>query len=280
MNWRSIPRHATEDRYLGDDWLFGYCSQLAMGLRCCGRPTEAEQIAVWGRLARERPVGTAVDMHAWRKTGRPQSWISCGAGSPPPSRTPGTRRSRERQVHAMLCGDIKGFGSLGDAELPRFVETVPGALARVVERYGAAVRLSDSSGDRIFLVFAEAGKAARCALDLQAAMAAIDLAQAGLPPRLALRIGGHLGPVYATHDPILGRQKFFGADVSRVARIEPVTPEGFVYVTETLAAVLAIDHADELECDYVGMTEAAKKHGAMRMFLLRRRSPTIHERER
>jgi hypothetical protein len=41
---------ATEDRYLGDDALFGYCSQLAMGLailRADHLCTEAEQIAVW-----------------------------------------------------------------------------------------------------------------------------------------------------------------------------------------------------------------------------------------
>jgi hypothetical protein len=47
-----------------------------------------------------------------------------------------------------------------------------------------------------------------------------------------------------------------------------VTPEGCVYVTETLAAVLAIHNA-AFACDYVGMTEAAKNYGPMRMFLLR-----------
>jgi hypothetical protein len=41
-------------------------------------------------------------------------------------------------------------------------------------------------------------------------------------------------------------------------------------VTETLAAVLAIHNADEFECQYVGMTRAAKRYGKMRMFLLRR----------
>ena len=122
------------------------------------------------------------------------------------------------------------------------------------------------------MVFDDAGKAASCALDLQAAMAGIDLAGAGLPEYLALRIGVHLGPVYAGRDPIIKQQNFFGAHVSRAARIEPVTPEGCVYVTETLAAVLAIHNAAEFTCDYVGMTEAAKNYGPMRMFLLRRTS--------
>ena len=76
--------------------------------------------------------------------------------------------------------------------------------------------------------------------------------------------------VYTAEDPVLKRINYFGAHVSRAARIEPVTPEKLVYVTETLAAVLAIHNADEFTCHYVGMTKAAKDYGTMRMFLLTR----------
>jgi class 3 adenylate cyclase len=89
---------------------------------------------------------------------------------------------------------------------------------------------------------------------------------------MALRVGLHLGPVYSARDPILQCANFFGAHVSRAARIEPVTPLGCVYVTETMAAVLALHYADAFSCEYVGMTEAAKKYGTMRMFLLNRRN--------
>ena len=119
-------------------------------------------------------------------------------------------------------------------------------------------------------LFDDAGKAAGCALDLQEALAATDLTAHGLPATMGLRIGGHLGPVYTARDPVLRRDNFFGAHVSRAARIEPVTPERCVYVTETLAAVLALHNADAFECEYVGMTKAAKHYGRMRMFLLRR----------
>ena len=44
--------------------------------------------------------------------------------------------------------------------------------------------------------------AARCALDLQDAIASIDFAAEGLPGHLALRLGAHLGPVFRYHDPI------------------------------------------------------------------------------
>jgi len=41
---------------------------------------------------------------------------------------------------------------------------------------------------------------------------------------------------------VLKRVNYFGAHVSRAARIEPVTPEGCVYVTETFAAFLGLEH--------------------------------------
>ncbi|HZW76099.1 MAG TPA: NUDIX domain-containing protein, partial [Caldimonas sp.] len=48
-------KYATEDRYLGDDRLFGYCSQLAMGLallRARHLCAPAEQLTVWDGGAR------------------------------------------------------------------------------------------------------------------------------------------------------------------------------------------------------------------------------------
>ena len=51
---------------------------------------------------------------------------------------------------------------------------------------------------------------------------------------------------------------------------EPVTPEGCIYVTETMAAFLEVESSKRFVCDYVGYTSAAKNYGRMRMFLLRR----------
>ena len=38
-----------------------------------------------------------------------------------------------------------------------------------------------------------------------------------------------------------------------------------------MAAVLALHNSDAFACEYVGMTQAAKHYGPMRMFLLGRR---------
>lgn len=143
-----------------------------------------------------------------------------------------------------------------------------GAFGGVLAQYGAQVLYRNTWGDGLFVVMADACLAARCALKLQAAMASIDLGQCGLPDSLALRLGGHFGPVYEAVDPVLGLTNYFGAHVSRTARIEPVTPPGEVYVTEQFAARLALDR-DGFDCDYVGLVPAAKGYGNLRMYHLR-----------
>ena len=268
-------RYATRDRYLGDDQLYAYCGELAMGLallRARNLATEAEQIAVWDGEGPSGPAGTAVDVAIWRRSLHPSTRIDPGSTL--------KRRVRfrpagngGRQTRAMLFGDIHGFSKLGDTQLPHFVKLVLGAFAAVVERYRKDLLLANTWGDGLFLVFDDAGKAADCAIDLQEAIARVDLGAVGLPADIALRLGGHLGPVYRARDPILRRDNFFGAHVSRAARIEPVTPEKCIYVTETLAATLALHNADRFECDYVGMTRTPKRYGRMRMFLLRRATP-------
>ena len=100
---------------------------------------------------------------------------------------------------------------------------------------------------------------------------AIDLEAEGLPAHLALRIGGHIGPVFPTHDPVLDAPGFMGSHVSRTARIEPVTPPGAVYVTEPFAAALFLDERHDFCCDYVGHMPAAKDYGRLRMYRLRRK---------
>lgn len=91
-----------------------------------------------------------------------------------------------RTIRAMLFGDVKGFSKLKDAELPRFVEHVLGRFARVLARFGSDIRFRNTWGDGLFVVLPTPAIAAACALELQASLADIDYAAAGLPDHLAL----------------------------------------------------------------------------------------------
>jgi class 3 adenylate cyclase len=272
-NAKSV-RYATEDEHLGDDTLYVYCSRLAMGLAVLTSQhlfAPIEQIAVFDGSPPLGIAGTAVDVGIWRESGRPQTIIPLAPDATLPAAQDMSRRpgANQRSARAMLFGDFKGFSRLTDRELPIYVTDVLGAIERVRDAHRSKVLLANTWGDGLFLVFQRAHEAAQCALDLQAALARLDFAKLGLSAPLSLRLGGHLGPVYKALDPVLGCESFFGTHVTRAARIEPVTPPGCVYVTETFAAALALEHSREFVCDYVGMTKAAKEYGSLRMFLLR-----------
>lgn len=266
-------RYATEDSYLGDDQLFSYCSAIGMGLvilRARYLDGPVEQIAVWDGTAPAQPVGTAFDVAQWRTLDLPQSVIPVPGSDDETSEGSYKPTALSRVQRAMLFGDIKGFSKLGDRDLPVFVDQILGRLADVIDSFGDAVVFRNTWGDGIFVVFEQAKVAARCAMAMQVAMAHYLADYHTLPDSLGLRLGGHFGPIYRTRDPVLKVENYFGAHVSRAARIEPVTPEGSVYVTESFAARLALDDISEFTCDYVGSHPAAKGYGNLPMYLLRR----------
>ena len=171
----------------------------------------------------------------------------------------------------MLFADVKGFSKLADEQVPQVLRAVLGAFAGVLERYADAIEHRNTWGDALYVVMTDTVLAAECALELQGAIAAIDMRALGLADQLALRIGVHVGPVFPLDEPVLRTLAFTGSHVSRTARIEPVTPPGTVYVTEPFAAALELARRRELGCDYVGSMPAAKDYGRFRMYRLRRR---------
>ena len=63
---------ATEDAYLGDDVLYRYGAELAMGLallRARYLDADARQLAVWDGRPALGDAGTAIDIQAWRHSG-------------------------------------------------------------------------------------------------------------------------------------------------------------------------------------------------------------------
>jgi class 3 adenylate cyclase len=269
--------YATEDAYLDDDVLFRYGSELAMGLALLrARYLEADvrQLAVWDGNPPLGAASTAIDVATWQRRGL-KTTIVTPSGEPLPE-TPGflepaaaAGSTTGRAICAMLFADVAGFSKLTDEQLPRFAELVLGAFAAVLERHAEHILHRNTWGDALYIVLRDASHAAACALELQDAISAIDLAAARLPAHLALRLGGHLGPVLPIVDPVLRLPAYMGSHVSRTARIEPVTPPGAVYITEPFAAALALSGPDELACDYVGHMPAAKDYGRLRMYRLR-----------
>ncbi len=284
-------RYATDDAYRGDEVLFRYGSELAMGLallRASYLDADVHQLAVWDRGPAHGAAGTAIDVATWLRRGGSVTLVQ-PASEPPVSeaieatadmlrpslpetdREPTLRRATSghaRIVRAMLFADVKGFSVLTDEQVLIFAERVLGEFAKVLGHHRICHRRT--WGDAIFLVLTDAPAAAECALDLQESMASIDLESEGLPGHLALRLGAHLGPVFEYRDPVVDGLDFTGSHVSRTARIEPITPPGEVYVSEPFAAGLVLADRRDLTCDYVGHMPMAKGYGRLRMYRLRR----------
>jgi hypothetical protein len=283
-------RFATDDAFRGDEVLFRYCSELAMGLallRASYLDAAVSQLTVWDGQPARGAAGTAIDVATWRRRGGRVTLLRPTVDPPAPevidpaepdslpsrpADPPGSPATPEelRIVRAMLFGDVKGFSLLTDEQLLTFAKCVLGEFAAVLQRHRGHIDHCRAWGDAVFLVLTDAPTAAACALDLQDAMASIDLASEGLPEHLALRLGAHLGPVFRYHDPIVGGSEFTGSHVSRTARIEPITPPGTVYVTEAFAAALVLAARRDLTCEYVGHMPMAKDYGRLRMYRLRR----------
>jgi class 3 adenylate cyclase/tetratricopeptide (TPR) repeat protein len=285
---------ATEDAFLGEDVLFSYGSEFAMGLallRARYLDAEVRQLAVWDREPAGRVAGTAVDVARWCRTGRSVTVVTPGPGggvselpdggamveaAVPESFEAPRHGVATRVVRAMLFADLQGFSMLTDEQLPVFTERVLGSFASVLERRRQDVWHRNTWGDGMYVVLSDVAVAAACALELQEAIEQIDLEAARLPADMSLRLGGHVGPVFPTHDPVRDALDFVGSHVSRTARIEPVTPPGAVYVTEPFAAAIALEQAGKFACDYVGRMPAAKDYGVLRMYRLRRTAPSDH----
>ena len=269
-------RYASQDPYAGDEQVFAYASQIAMGcavLRAQTLSTEAVQVAIWDGHAATGPAGAAVDLAYWAKGRRRQVVISVRRPPPSPTSAPAARDARapvSRAVKAMLFADVKGFGALRDDQIPAFIQAVMGRMAKVIEGLDARPRHVETWGDGLFLVFDQPIDAAVAALALQEAHRALDLRSLGLPRSLGLRIGGHYGPVHLTINPLTQTPAVVGAHVVVAARIEPDVAPGSACVSEALAGALATFHGDRFRCGYVGRTRGRKNFPATPIFNLTR----------
>jgi class 3 adenylate cyclase len=219
-----------------------------------------------GALLRESglPIVTAPDANPLEKTGR---WMTplVGPGSSP-------QKPFDPEIVSLLFADAKGFSGLKEDQIPAFVDQFLGMVGDVLGRSANPPLLKNTWGDGLYFVFGSVRDAGLFALELQGAIATTDWSRSGLPSELSLRTGLHAGPAYACQDPVTQRLNYFGAHVSRAARIEPITPVGQVYASGAFAALARAEGVREFRCEYVGRTPLAKKYGTLPMYVVRRRA--------
>jgi class 3 adenylate cyclase len=265
---------ATSIRYFGDAEQFGSASRMAMGLaRLRAEHLHADplQLVVWDGTPSSGPAGTGADVAAWEGAGGRSRAIPAGALNRSFARPPVAFDSPyERVLAAILFTDFVGFSQLSESALPAFWDGVMAVVAEVLDDHESDVACRNSWGDALYAVTQSAPAAAEIALELQARLARFDYGRLGLSGGGGMRVGVHYGTVFRTVDRITGRTTFYGTEVSRAARIEPVTPPGAVFVTEPLAAILTLEARGRFGCSYVGRIPLAKNYGDYPMYRLQR----------
>ncbi|HTI31042.1 MAG TPA: adenylate/guanylate cyclase domain-containing protein [Sphingomonas sp.] len=264
---------ATRSDFVHDPAQFGYGATVMMGLaklRAQHLGTRAVQLVIWDGTPGNGLAGTGHDVAQWRATGG-QTFVIASEGldrsieygeakDPPP----------DRHLKAFLFADFPGFTRISEARLPLFWSRVMAVAGSVLARFGEGVNFANSWGDAVFAVFDTAEIAAHAGLALQTELLGIAPSELGLSSPTQMRVSLHYGPVYFGKDPISGRTTFYGTEVSRAARVEPLTPPGSVYASEPISAILAMTAPDEFSATYVGQIGLPKGFGQYPLYALRR----------
>ena len=269
------------DEPLGSSALsYEYTNRLLHGAaRLRGKSLRSETIgiAVWDPADPPTTGGATAAVRDWQAHDLPFEIVSVaelrGASASVRDVAPAGASQTDaldKALAAFIFCDAYHFSKLTDAQLPAFVSGFLGRVGELADRAMPMPLLRNTWGDGVFFVFDAAEAAARFALDLVRGMASLDRKALGLPDTLQLRVGVHAGPVYQCVDPITRAPNYFGAHVSRAARIEPITPPGQAFASEPLAALLAAAHVDDIACEYAGAIPLAKGYGSFPMYRLAR----------
>ncbi len=247
-------------------------------------------VAVWDGKSGTGVGGTAATVERWRRLGlhvevidleeilrreRPSLWEEATAAAATVSHQASEASSEfAPEIRALLFADAEGFSKLTDEEVPLFARHFLGLAGRLTAESEHRPLTKNTWGDGLYFVFSNVRDAGQFALDFRDAVCNTDWSKHGLPA-LNMRIGLHAGPVFSCCDPVTQHTTYIGANVSRAARIEPITPPGQVYASQTFAALAAAEGVKEFRCDYVGQTSMAKKYGTFPTYVVVRRKRAL-----
>lgn len=262
---------ASNMSYVGENEQFAYNSKVTMGMaRLRARHLHGEAIQLVIVEERGDRTLSGSDVSLWRNTGGRAVVFTTEKLVRPVMPPPPERSAVLRGTYGIMFTDYPGFSTLDERVLPVFWDEVMVRAAGTLEDYGEAIKQGNTWGDALFVIFKDARSAASAALDLCDRFNEVDCKALGVREGTAMRIALHFGPTYSGHDPVSRRTTYYGTEVSRAARIEPVTPSGSVYVTEPFAAVLEMDTDHPFACNYVGKIALPKGYGTYPLYRLKR----------
>lgn len=286
-------RLLTEESFLGDEILFNFAGKLFHGfasLRADSLGVTPHLLAVWDGVETAFVGGTSDIVNGWSDRDRvhviridelikshDQPGIKTHSDTKESSQPKSLviakgKRSYRRIIKTLLFADIVGYSKIREQDTPQFVSKFLEKIAHDLDTLDERPSFLNTWGDAIFTVMDTAESLAHYAVALNESVCNTDWAAVGLSSNMNIRIALHVGPVFKGWDPLSNRTNYYGSHVNRVARIESVTTPGLIYVSEQFAALLSVEQkgAEDFICEYVGITELAKKFGRQVIYSLRR----------
>lgn len=169
----------------------------------------------------------------------------------------------------LLFSDIERYSSLDDRALLAFSGIYPGLVREVIEPERDNILLRRTQGDSVLLAFKDIPTALRVARALRDRVAKEKWEEKGLPWPLHARIALDAGPCCDYDDSIMGHPEICGAYVIRAARLEPATPPGEIYASQTFAALARLEQGRTFDLALVGRRPLPKGYGEIVAYLVR-----------
>jgi class 3 adenylate cyclase len=219
--------------------------------------------------------GTASMVRLWQGQKVEYSLIElqggCQKPAPPPPMTSAAQcdcaKSAEHHTSLpMLFADVKGYSQLSEDEAVYFSNSFLKRIARILQHYHKAILSKRTAGDGLFLVFHDLQSAIDVARSLQEMIKKHDWKLDHLPENIQMRISLDAGPCYSYTDPVMDKLEFCGNYVVRAARLEPITPPGHIYASDTFVALCRAAGLGQGAFSYAGQVVLPKNYGTLAVF--------------
>lgn len=171
------------------------------------------------------------------------------------------------QVKGILFADLKAYSKMPESEIPLYISKFLSEAGKLCDSE-PGIQFRNSWGDAFYLVFDTVADAARFAKRLRSFVTDTNWLECGFSHNFEIRISLHAGPLFAFDDPVLHTQTYSGQHAIRGARIEPITDEGQIFVSESFAYLASEENATDLEFQYLGRRSLSKKYGDEGLFML------------